>query len=264
MEEITEVSVIDANVIEAQTKAEIDAQVATAKKYPRNLMNIKNNVLALVTMDLETAQSCSYSLPRSGKDIEGPTIHLAKMLAQQYGNMRASAKVTEVGATSITCQAFAHDLESNTAIGIEVKRKILDKKGKRYNDDLITMTGNAGNAIALRNAILAVIPKSLTNAAYNEAKKFAVSDITDEKQLATKRKEMLDVLKNKYKVEPEQVLNVLRVKSVSDITKEGIATIRGIYQAIVDGDTTAEQAFPKTSKQNNSNKANAAIYALKK
>ena len=38
-------------VFEAQERASIDSQVATAKRYPRDLMRCKNNSIAIACMD---------------------------------------------------------------------------------------------------------------------------------------------------------------------------------------------------------------------
>ena len=60
-------------------KANVDVQVSTAKKYPRNLTRCVDNSMALATMDKETAQTMGYALPRGGKPITGPSVHLAKL-----------------------------------------------------------------------------------------------------------------------------------------------------------------------------------------
>jgi hypothetical protein len=41
-----------------------------------------------------------------------------------------------------------------------VRRRIFDSRGRLFNDDMITVTGNAACAIAKRNAILSGVPKS--------------------------------------------------------------------------------------------------------
>ena len=149
MEEITIHEVNDTSVIYSQDKAAIDTQIATAKVYPRNVQRAISNSVAIVTLDSETASTCTYSLPRGGKPITGPTVHLAKILAQNWGNLRVEAKVVSIEKTQITSQAVAFDLENNLAIKVEVKRSIVGKNG-RFNDDMITVTGNASNAIALQ------------------------------------------------------------------------------------------------------------------
>jgi hypothetical protein len=246
MEEIQITELQDLSVIYNQDKAVIDTQIATAKAYPRNLKKAVDNSIFLVTLDAETAQTCNYSLPRAGKAITGPTIHLAKILAQNWGNLRVEAKVVDINAKQITSQAIAFDLENNLAIKVEVKRSIMTKTG-RMNDDMITVTGNAANAIAMRNAILNVIPKGVVDKVYNEAKKTITGDLSDETKLLAKRKKVFDGFMNTYGLTEKEILNAVGKQSIEHIGQEELVVLIGIAQAIKDGDTTPEEAF-KTKK----------------
>ena len=59
-----------------------------------------DNSIFIVTLDEETASTCSYSLPRANKVITGPTVHLAKIIAQNWGNLRVEAKVISIDKTT--------------------------------------------------------------------------------------------------------------------------------------------------------------------
>lgn len=243
MEDITTVTQInDLSVVYNQDKAVIDVQIATAKAYPRNLKRAIDNSLAIVTLDSETASTCTYSLPRGGKPVTGPTVHLAKILAQNWGNLRIEAKVVSIEQKQITSQAIAFDLENNLAIKVEVKRSIMGKLG-RFNDDLITMTGNAANAIALRNAILSVIPKAVVDKVYGEALKTITGDLSDETKLIAKRKKVFDGFRETYNLTQQQVLLAIGKAAIEHVTQDDLVVLIGIAQAIKDGDTTVEMAF---------------------
>ena len=239
----------DISTIYQQDKAAIDIQIATAKSYPRNITNCMNNAVAIVTMDRETASTCTYSIPRAGKQITGPSVHLARILAKQWGNMRIEAKVINISRTHVTSQAIAFDLENNLAIRVEVKRSIVGKYG-RFNEDMITVTGNAANAIALRNAVFAVIPKSVISKVYQSALNMITGDISDEQKLKARRKEVVDRLKDTYSVKEEEILSAIGKASVNHITKDDLVTLIGIGQAIKDGDTTIDSVFRKKKEKN--------------
>lgn len=244
MLETEEITTSEVSVYEAQDKAVIDMQIATAKKYPRNVQRAINNSIAIITLDVATAQSCGYSLPRGGKPITGPSVHLAKILAQNWGNMRIEAKVVSTDDKHVTSQAVAFDLENNLAIKVEVKRSIVGKMG-RYSDDMITVTGNAGNSIALRNAILAVIPKGVVDKCYNTAKQMITGDVSDEAKLIARRKQVVDGLKDTFSVTEKEILSAIGKQAINHITADDIVVLIGVGQAIRDGDTTVEQAFRK-------------------
>lgn len=266
-ESVESVEVQEVTVVEAQDRAVIDIQIATAKRYPRNVLRAVNNSIAIINMDRETATTCHYSLPRGGKAVSGPSVHLAKIIAQNWGNMRIESKVVNIDAKHITSQAVCFDLETNLAIKVEVKRSIVGRSG-RFNDDMITMTGNAANAIALRNAVFAVIPKGVVDKCYNSAKQMITGDISDASKLIAKRKQVVDGLKDTYSVTEKEILSAIGKQSTDHISADDIITLIGVGQAIRDGDTTIDQAFKSVKptpadkeklKENNGKSANGKL-----
>lgn len=244
-----EIQVLEVNqeTIYQQDRAMVDTQISTAKAFPRSLKRSTEEAIAIVTMDKDIASTCTYALPRGGKSITGPSVHLAKILAQSWGNMRAETKVIDIGPKQITSQAIAFDLEKNLAIKVEVKRSIMTKNG-RMNDDMIVMTGNAANAIALRNAIFAVIPRSVVDKVHKAAIGTITGDISDDTKLIAKRKKVLEEFKESYKATEEQVLGVIGKASIDHITREDIVTLVALWQSIKDGDVTVEEAFKPNIK----------------
>lgn len=234
---------------EAHEKASVDVQVSTAKTYPRDVKKSTNQAITIATMDKETAQSCGYALPRAGKHITGPSVHLARIVAQCWGNIRVQFQVKHILAKHVVAEAVAWDLENNYAIKAEVRKKITDKYGKRYNDDMITTTGNAASAIAERNAILRVIPQAITQKVYRETRNLLTGDISDETKLIKRRKEALDYFKEQYGVTENQILKALGLGSVNAIKQDQIVRLLEFDQSIKDGDAKVETIFePEESK----------------
>jgi len=233
---------MNTEVLYQQDKAQIDTQISTAKAFPRNVTRAIQNSLAIACLDTPTASTCTYSVPRGGKAISGPSVHLAKILAQNWGNLRIESRVIAIDDKHVTSQGICFDLENNIAIKTEVKRSIMTRNG-RMSDDMITVTGNAGNSIALRNAIFAVIPKGVTDKVYGEALKVITGDVSDETKLLKRRKQVFDGLKDAYGVNEQEVLSAVGKASLSHVTPEDLVVIIGIGQAIKDGDTTVDLAF---------------------
>lgn len=233
----------EVELIEAGARAEIDVQIATAKKYPRNLTRVKENTIAIVTMSKETAETCRYALPRGGKSISGPSVHLARIIVQQYGNIRVESKVKQITDKQIISEAVCFDLETNYAAKVEVRRSIVKRGGMRYDDDMVTVTGNVANAIAFRNAVFAVIPKAIVDAAYSASVKLITGDLSTEEKLVGARNKAVQYMRDTYNVTEEQVLTAIGVRSMGQIKAEQIADLRGLEQALRDGDTTVNDAF---------------------
>lgn len=228
--------------IEATERASIDSMIATAKKYPRNIRRAVDSSIAVVTLNTESAKICSYALPRAGTQIIGPSVHLARILAQNFQNLRVESKVIDITPTQVVSQATCLDLENNYGVRVEVRRSIIGKNG-RYNDDIITVTGNACNAISYRNAVLAVIPKPIIDAVYNAAQNTISGDLSDEQKLIARRTELVDQFKNLYGATEQDVLKLCGKGALAGIKRDDIVFLIGIKQAITDGDTTADEVF---------------------
>lgn len=222
-------------------RANIDIQVSTAKQYPRSISRCANNAVAIATMDKDTAQSCGYALPRGGKPITGPSIHLAKIIAQQYGNLRAEAKVVEITDKQVVSRGTAWDLENNYAVSFEVRRSIIGRNGNRFSDDMITVTGNAANSIAYRNAIFGIVPKSITDKAYKAAQHLITGDLSDEEKLIKRRDGAIKHFTDTYGITEEEVIKLCGKHTVNQIQADEIALLLGFAQSLKDGDTTVEE-----------------------
>lgn len=244
--------------IDSSERANIDMQVATAHQYPRSISRCVNNSIAIATMDMETAQSCGYALPRGGKPITGPSVHLAKIIAQQYGNMRAEARVVNVTPTQVVSRGTAWDLENNYAVAFEVRRSILTSKGNRFSEDMITVTGNAANAIAFRNAIFTLVPKSITDKVYKAAQNLITGDLSDEEKLVKRRAAAIKHFDDMYGVKEGEVIKLCGKQTVNQIQANEIALLLGIAQSLKDGDTTIDEVMApiRDSKEAKTNKLN--------
>lgn len=220
-------------------RAEIDMQISTAHAFPRSLAKFRTTAMDMATLNEEIAASCFYSVPRGGKTIMGPSARMAEIVAVAWRNLRFGARVVSVDDKMLTAQGVCHDLEANIAITIEIQRRITDSKGKRYNDDMIVVTGNAACSIALRNAVLKVVPKAYWVPIFDQARIVAVGN---QKTLVARRTQAIEYFQ-KMGVSLPQILAVLERKAVEEIGLEDLETLTGLKTAIKDGDTTIEQAF---------------------
>lgn len=229
-------------------KANVDAQVSTAKRYPRNISRAVDNSIALATLDNETAQSMGYALPRGGKPITGPSVHLAKLVVSNWGNMRTEAKVVSVTDKEVISRGTAWDLENNVASAFEVRRKITGKDGRRFNEDMITVTGNAANSIAYRNAVFAVVPKGIVDKIYKAAQKQITGDLSDEDKLIKRRANAIKFFYDEYAITEDEVLKLCGKQTVKQIKADEIALLIGIMQSLKDGDTTVDELMKSIRK----------------
>jgi hypothetical protein len=231
------------------TKGEVDMQVSTAKQYPRSVKQSIDDAVGLATIDKRTAESCFFALPRGGTLIEGPSVRLAEIVANTWGNLRCEARVIDEGRTHVTAQATVWDMERNLLVRIESKRRITDKNGNRYNQDMVLMTSNAAVSIALRNAVFRVVPRAIVDRVYNQAREVAFGTA---KTMEQRRTAAMGTF-SKLGVTEERILSVLERRAVEDITVEDLSTLLGLLNALREGATTVEDAFPEISRDEKPN-----------
>ena len=245
-----------AEALEAMNRADIDIQVQTAMRYPKhstpdqiNYALSKAEAFALV--DSETAESCFYRLERKDKDgnksvIEGPSIRLAEIIANSWGNIRIATRIVGNDGKFITAQGACHDLESTGIQVVEVRRGITTSKGYTFSADMQVVTGNAAASIARRNAILAVIPAAVFKPLYAKIKDKAVGEVAN--NLEVRRAKMLKTYALAG-VTTEMICQHLGVKSVDEITAEMVVNLASLWNAMRDGQTTVEETFKKPAAE---------------
>lgn len=221
--------------------ASIDRQIATAKHYPRNLTGSLSSLRAMVTSSVAIADSCEYALPRDGKQITGASARFAEILAYCFGNIRVEGRIIEIDKKHVTAQGVCHDLESNSAQSVEVKRRITNKSGQTYGDDMIQTTCQAAISIARRNAILATIPEALWADAYEAAQEAKLGTKAD---LPQRIKGLMEAFE-KLGVAPQRVLKKAGYESAEEFTANKLAFFRSVYVGIKEGHLTVEEAFPR-------------------
>lgn len=242
------------SALEAQTRGEIDVQIATAHRFPRSLTKVVQEATSLITSDTEVAASCFYTLPRMRKDrdgksvpITGPSVRLAEIIASSWGNLRVQARPIDDNGTAVTSQGIAWDLEKNYAISVETRRRITDKHGNRYSDDMVAMTENANTSVAKRNAILNVIPRAVVEKLDRTARQCAVGEV---KTLTERRERALKWFAEQG-VDENRVCSAVDIAGVEDIDLGKLEQLQGIRTAIMEKIATIDECFPPSTPPTN-------------
>lgn len=235
-----ELEIVPPTALESIERANVDMQITTARRYPRSLAIVKKRMLDLATLDQETAESCFYKLNRQGKTIEGPSIRLAEIAGSSFGNLRYGARIIANDGKTITAQGYCHDLETNVMCQVEVQRRITDRDGRTYSQDMQVVTGNAACAIAARNAIFKVVPFAFVKPIFSAAKQAAVGDI---KTLAERRTRMLKQFAA-MGIDEKRICATLGKAGVEEIGLSELETLIGLYNAVKEGEQNIDEAFP--------------------
>ena len=244
------ITVSQSTMLEALNRSEVDMQISTAKAYPRDIQTVLTKIKNLAIMDKETAEDCFYVLRRKGKNgevstIDGLSVRMAEIIAGCWGNLRVQARIIGNDGRTITAQAVCHDLESNLAVSVEVKRRITNSNGQTFSEDMQVVTGNAACAIAFRNAVLKVVPKAVTKSVINDVKQVALGQSID---LETSRQRIVEYF-GKIGVTEQQLFDYLDIKSLNEIDTQKVFELRATANAIKEGTTTVEETFVKPAAE---------------
>jgi hypothetical protein len=241
----TSLAKIDASSLAILNRSEIEQQVSTAKMYPRSIKRFRDEAMEMVTLTEKIAAECIYAVPRGGKMIEGPSARFGEIVTSAWGNCRVGGRVIGVDDENVTAQGIFFDVERNVTRVLEVKRRITDKQGRRYNADMIATTGNAASSVAARNATLSGIPKAFWVDMYDAARKTAIGDV---QTLSNKRAEMVAYFQ-KMGVLPDMICATLEVAGIEDIGLDELAQLKGMASALREGEATPEQLFVMPEKE---------------
>ncbi len=246
---------VDAPIVRVGDMAEVDVQISTAKRFPRSIARFRSTAMGMVTLNEEIAAGCFYALNRQGKAIEGASIRMAEIVASAWGNLRCGARVCGIEEREIVAEGVCWDLEANVVFRMETRRRITTTQGKRYGDDMIVVTGNAACSIAVRNAILRVVPLVYVDELTEAAKQVVRGDA---KTLAVRRVDALRAL-TAMGASEARVLARLGRASVEEIGLDDLVTLRGLRTSIKEKIASIDEVFPEAGAASKAGGLNAEL-----
>lgn len=242
---------VPSTALESITRGEIDSQIATAKRYPRDLTQFKKRSLAMVSMDEETAESCLYRRPVGKKPngeveyAEGVSVRMAEIVVACYGNLRYGAMVIDQTPERVVCRGFCHDVEMNIAAQSEAVESTLKKNGQPFSPAMRVVVAKAALAKARRDAVFQVVPRAMVKFLEMEARRVVAGNGLTLRARIDKAVKWVQ----SRNIDPKRVWAALGAPIANDgfpeLSEEQLDTLTGIKSAIRAGDTTWDEAFPE-------------------
>lgn len=231
--------------------SEVQGALVVAKQFPRDEDRAYAAIIKACGRP-RFAEAVTYSFPRGGSRISGPSVKLAREMARCFGNMRYGFRVTKDTEEERAIEAFGWDTENNTWITAQDSfRKLIQRK--RGGDtiwetpderDLRELTFRRA-AILIRNCILQVMPSDFVDDAVDEA-------------MRTMRKQAKDspgeLKKNLIKgfarvnVQPSQIEKLIG-HTLDEATSDELVELRSILQSLIDGNTTWSEHMQKGERK---------------
>jgi len=221
---------------------EVQASMFIAKRFPRDIESAYLKIMKACERQ-SLAQAAQYAYPRGGQMVTGPSIRLAEVMAQNWGNIQFGIRELSQGDGESEVEAFAWDIETNTRqIKVfKVPHKRYTRQGtKSLTDprDIYECVANNG-ARRLRACILGVIPGDITEAAVEKCNETLSKG--DGKPIEDRVRSMLSKFAE-VGVTKEMVEARLQHKTTAIVMAQ-IVELGKIYNSIKDGMSKREDWF---------------------
>jgi len=232
-----------AEIEKSRAVQEVQAALVIAKKFPRDT-NAAHTAIMESCKRISLAQQAMYSYPRGGQTVTGPSIRLAEVLAQNWGNLEFGVRELERRNGVSVAESYCYDLQTNVrqvkvfevAHEIQLKNKVT----KKLTDprDIYELVANNG-ARRMRACILGIIPGDIVEDAVKQCRSTLAKG--DGAPIADRIRKVLLAFKD-LGVSQEMIEKRLNHKA-DLITGEEIAELQGLYNALKDKQAKRQDFF---------------------
>jgi len=238
----------DSNVIAQAMSSryiqEVQGMIIMAKKFPRDQFAAYNRIMEACKRK-SLAEVAQYEFPRGGEKVTGPSIRLAEVLAQNWGNISTGIIELEQNYGESKVMAFAWDLETNyreeRIFTVKHERKA---KGviKKLDDprDIYELVANLG-ARRKRSCILAVIPKDIVEAAEAQCEE-TLKKSNAGKPLVDRIRDMFAKFQADFGVTKDMIEEFIGCRAEA-FTERDILRLGRVYNSLRDGMAKREDFF---------------------
>lgn len=237
--QVAPMSVHQAAMVARETQV-VQGKIISAKHYPRDQGQALKRIES-ACQRVKLAEQAMYSYSRGGQEITGPSIRLAEVLAQNWGNLEFGFREIERRNGESVVLAYCWDLETNVtrALDFIVPHVRETKKGSytiTSERDIYEMIANQAQR-RVRSSILAVMPGDIVEAAIEACEK-TLNSVED---LAARRSA---IVKSFHELEISVDAIERRIgKKVSALSMTDFVQLKKIYNSLRDGMSKPEDWF---------------------
>ena len=214
---------------------EVQGQIVMAKKFPRNTYDAVIRIVKNCER-YNLAKSSMYLFPKGGTTVTGPSIRLAEVIANNWGNLDFGIRELSQKKGESVVEAYCWDLETNvkSTKTFTVKHEIGTKKGvKKLSDsrDIYELVANMGSR-RMRSCILAIIPSDVVQDAVDQCNKTMAKgrdNIPFEDVIKKMVKAFADMKITREDLEEKAGM------TIESFDAETLVEFTGIYNSIKDG-----------------------------
>lgn len=226
---------------------EVKGAIFLAKQFPRNVFQAEQRIMDSCKRP-SLASVAMYQYPRGGTKVTGPSIRLAEVLAQNWGNLSFGIKELEQRDGESTAMAYAWDLETNVrqekVFTVKHSRKASGKLQKLDDPrDIYELVASSG-ARRVRACILGIIPGDIVDKAVSECEETLKGN--NKGPLKDRISNALKSFKEQHRVTQEMVEAKFGYNAESFTEYDYVELIK-IFNSIKDGMSKADDWFEKNT-----------------
>lgn len=224
---------------------EVKGAIFLAKQFPRNIFQAEQRILDSCKRS-SLAEVAMYQYPRGGTKVSGPSIRLAEVLAQNWGNLSFGVKELEQREGESVAMAYAWDLETNVR-----QEKVFTVKHSRQARgsiqkitdprDIYELVASSG-ARRVRACVLGIIPGDIVDKAVAECEKTLQGN--NKGPLKDRVANALKGFKENHRVTQEMIEDKFGYNAESFTEYDYVELIK-IFTSLKDGMSKVEDWFDK-------------------
>lgn len=237
--------------------AEIRGAILMARHFPRDTDLAISNINKLCRR-MRFADGAFYAFPRGGKEVQGPSVNLARGIAAEWGNIDYGKRIILDDGEEIVIEAYAWDMERNSKVRDQASFKCLIQRKDKKSGETRWVTPderdkrelvNKHGAIAERNCLLKILPRDVVDQAFDMCRKTVAegAGVDREEVIRNMMTDFSEIGVSKQQI--ESWLADKRDDETADIrsaVKEEFVELRGILNSIRDGNSSPSDHFTKT------------------
>ena len=235
---------VTAEMVTSRQTQEVQGQIIAAKKFPRDENASRNRILTACQRK-RLAEQAEYEYPVGGEKVKGPSIRLAEVMAQNWGNMDFGFMELEQRNGESQVMSYAWDLETNTR-QTKVFSVPHSRYSKKYGNTPLKDPREIYNQIAsqaarrVRACILGIIPGDIIEEAVEQCHSTLING--EEKPLEDLIKDCVRTAEKTYQVPQESLEKYIGCK-VSAFSMNDLIRLKRAFNSIKDGMAKREEIF---------------------
>ena len=233
----------------ARAVEEVQAALVIAKKFPRDYNESLARIIEACKRET-LAEDALYAYPKGGTTVEGPSIRLAEVLAQNWGNLAFGVRELSQVEGESKVQSFCWDMETNvrsekafTVLHARYSRE----KGMTDLTDPREVYEHVANSAArrLRACVLSIIPGDIVEMAVRQCR--ATLAAGGGGPIKDRVSDMLKAFQKNFKVSKVMIEKRLG-HNIDAIREEELVTLRSIYKSLQDSAAKREDFFEVSTR----------------